>query len=188
MTPGFLHGCLDFDVLEKCYLVRPHAAQRLRDFRKQSYSLVENFTACTDRALEKCDNASEAENLNVVKLVLAATSNLNWFDENAEPEPTTTVPTTSTKAPSTSRYTQTTTERTTEARTEYSTKEWTTSPEVTTVSTKPHDPTHTSAATTEATSTATTHIPDYTKEHHNAAPTMNAFGSLVLVAAALHRI
>ncbi|KAL1469928.1 hypothetical protein MTO96_024755 [Rhipicephalus appendiculatus] len=79
---------------------------RLRDFRKQSYALVEDFTACVDRALEKCDNHTEAENLNFVKLVLTATSNLNWFDEDAEPEPTTTAATTttSTEAPSTSKW------------------------------------------------------------------------------------
>nr|XP_037272814.1 uncharacterized protein LOC119164703 [Rhipicephalus microplus] len=81
ITPYFLHICVDINELKNCALERPHVSQRLRDFRKQSYALVEDFTACVDRALERCDNDTEADNLNFVKLVLTATSNLNWFDE-----------------------------------------------------------------------------------------------------------
>ncbi|KAH7975688.1 hypothetical protein HPB52_004465 [Rhipicephalus sanguineus] len=176
ITPGFLHLCVDFKVLKQCGLERPHEALRLRDFRKQSYALVEDFAACVDRALEKCDNDTQAENLNFVKLVLAATSNLNWFDEDAEPEPTTTAATTTTSTEAA------TTEKTTEASTEHTT-EASTTPKITTVSTQSHEQTSTPAATTEATATA--HTPVFTKGPYNAAPTVNALGALGLVTLAL---
>ncbi|XP_049513096.1 uncharacterized protein LOC125940698 [Dermacentor silvarum] len=181
ISPAFLHGCVDFSILRKCGLERPHAAQPLREFRKQSYALVEEFTACINRALEKCDNATDAANLDVVKLMLTATSNLNWFDEDAEPEVTTPVATTtkSTEAPSTTEYTEPSTEATTARAT---------TPEATTVKTTPRDQTSTSAATTMEAFTATAHTPDATKAPYNTASTTNALGALVLVALGLLKI
>ncbi|XP_065295288.1 uncharacterized protein [Dermacentor albipictus] len=168
ISPGFLHQCLDASVLRNCALKRPRAAQHLRDFRKESFALVEEFSACINRALEKCDNATDAENLDIVKLVLTATSNLNWFDEDAEPELTTPVPTTSqsTEVPSTTKYTEASTE-------------------VTTVNTTPQDQTSTSSATTVEAFTATTQTPAATQAPHSSAPTTKALGVLVLVALVL---
>ncbi|XP_037272814.2 uncharacterized protein LOC119164703 [Rhipicephalus microplus] len=177
ITPYFLHICVDFNELKNCALERPHVSQRLRDFRKQSYALVEDFTACVDRALERCDNDTEADNLNFVKLVLTATSNLNWFDEDTEPESTTTsaTTTTSTDVPSTSRYTKMTTKETATSGT-------------TAASLQSHEPTSTPVATTETGFTATANTPEFTKAPYNAAPSVNAIGALVLVTVALLQV
>ncbi|XP_075526305.1 uncharacterized protein LOC142558023 [Dermacentor variabilis] len=167
-SPVFLHHCVDFSVLRKCAIKRPRAAQRLRDFRKQSFALVERFSACVNKSVEKCDNAKDAENLGIVKSVLSATSNLNWFDGDAEPEPTTPPVTTakSTEAPSTTKYT----EASTEART---------------ANTTPQEQTSTSSATTVEAFTATAQTPAATKAPHNSAPATKALGVLVLVALGL---
>ncbi|XP_072140349.1 uncharacterized protein [Dermacentor andersoni] len=171
VSPVFLHHCVDVSVLRKCALKRPRADQRLRYFRKQSFALVEQFSACVNKSVEKCDNATDAENLDIVKSVLFATSYLNWFEGDAEPEPTTPPVSTSqsTEAPSTTKYTEASTE-------------------VMTVNTTPQEQTSTSSATTVETFTATAQTPAATKAPHRSAPTTKPQGVFVVAALGLLRI
>ncbi|XP_065295289.1 uncharacterized protein [Dermacentor albipictus] len=146
VSPVFLRHCVDVSVLRKCALKKPRAAQRLRDFRKETFALVERFSACVNKSVEKCVNATDAENLDIVKSVLTATRNLNWFDGDAEPEPTPPPVTTvkSTEAPSTTNYTEASTQ-------------------VTTVNTTAQEHMSTSSATTVETFTATAQTTAATK-------------------------
>nr|XP_054925261.1 uncharacterized protein LOC126527858 isoform X2 [Dermacentor andersoni] len=171
VSPIYLDHCVDLPVLRKCALKRPRAAQPLRDFRKQSFALVEQFSACVNKSVEKCDNATDAENLDIVKSVLFATSYLNWFEGDAEPEPTTPPVSTSqsTEAPSTTKYTEASTE-------------------VMTVNTTPQEQTSTSSATTVETFTATAQTPAATKAPHRSAPTTKPQGVFVVAALGLLRI
>ncbi|XP_075560385.1 uncharacterized protein LOC142592694 isoform X2 [Dermacentor variabilis] len=167
----FLQHCVDVSVLKKCALERPRAAQRLCDFRKQTFELVKQFSACVNKSVEKCDNATHAKNLGIVKSVLTATSNLNWFDGDAEPEPTTPPVSTakSTEAPWTTKYTEASTE-------------------ATTVNTASQEQTSTSSAATVEAFTATAQTPAATKAPHRSAPTTKPQGVLVVAALGLLKI
>ncbi|XP_077495156.1 uncharacterized protein LOC144106268 [Amblyomma americanum] len=177
LAPGFLHICLNADVINKCVVERPHAAQSLYNFRKKSYAMIEDVSYCVKKAVEKCDNVTNAEHLNTVKLALDAATQLNWFDETVEVEPTT---------PSTTQATTPTTPPT-EASTEATTEAPTTTPEPTTEPTT--KPTHESTTESSSTATSTTeHSKDHTEGPYSGASAVNAFGAIGLVAAALLRI
>uniref|UniRef100_A0A023G5Z3 Putative lpxtg-motif cell wall anchor domain-containing protein n=1 Tax=Amblyomma triste TaxID=251400 RepID=A0A023G5Z3_AMBTT len=155
LAPTFLHICLDADAIKNCFVERPHEAQSLYNFRKKSYGMIEDVSYCVKKALEKCESEGHAQNLNTVHLALDAATQLNWFDETVEVEPTT---------PSTTKATTTTTlpsEASTEVTTETTTVSKTTE-EVTTTTKPTKEPTSESSTESSATQTHTT---EHSKEY-----------------------
>ncbi|XP_077495921.1 uncharacterized protein LOC144106847 isoform X2 [Amblyomma americanum] len=179
-APGFLRICVDTDVMKKCTLERPREYEDLYVFRKKSYALIQDLTACVEKAVAKCDNI-QAERINTLNLVLIAASELNWFDDAVEPEPTTDAPTTVDTTEGTSSTGLNDESVATSAGTAESTKGWEPTSEASSVDTSAEHSTTPSEAATEAV-TANTMGP------HSGASNVNAIGVLFFLILGLLRL
>ncbi|KAK8782345.1 hypothetical protein V5799_016312 [Amblyomma americanum] len=166
--------------MKKCTLERPREYEDLYVFRKKSYALIRDLTACVEKAVAKCDDI-QAERINTLNLVLIAASELNWFDDAVEPEPTTVATTTVVMTEATSSTGLNDESVATSAGTAESTKGWEPTTEASSADTSAEHSTTPSEAATEAVTANAT-------GPHSGAANANAIGTLFFLTLGLLRL